>query len=332
MLTASATTTPRPGNPNLARAPRCGARTRCGCPCQAPAIRGKQRCRMHGGRSTGPRTAAGRARIRAARTIHGGYGAQDRAWNRLTLILLRRGQVLCDAHRYRDNLPEDLCIRLDMAPELLPPLAFPDSLSPAQDRAIRKVEAEALAPWKATIAQARGAAPRPSANVKAHAPAPGPARSQHTPVAMADADAPSTPAPEPALPDPALPDPALQVVVAGRTLSLGRRSPTPGPAMTRGTVHASPRLSPPGPMATTTVDTPDNPALPAAQPHAPAAAPTPAALPHAPRPTFRQHLQASTPHGSMTMLVDRFGWDTLIRVIPTLDLPLATLGSACRQC
>jgi len=31
------------------------------------------RCRMHGGRSTGPRTAAGRARISRARFRHGYY-------------------------------------------------------------------------------------------------------------------------------------------------------------------------------------------------------------------------------------------------------------------
>lgn len=36
----------RIGNP-----PRCGARNRQGAPCQAPAIRGKTRCRLHGGRS-----------------------------------------------------------------------------------------------------------------------------------------------------------------------------------------------------------------------------------------------------------------------------------------
>ena len=28
---------------------RCGARTRSGYPCQSPAVRGKRRCRMHGG-------------------------------------------------------------------------------------------------------------------------------------------------------------------------------------------------------------------------------------------------------------------------------------------
>lgn len=29
--------------------PRCGARTRAGTPCQSPAVKGKTRCRMHGG-------------------------------------------------------------------------------------------------------------------------------------------------------------------------------------------------------------------------------------------------------------------------------------------
>jgi hypothetical protein len=29
--------------------PRCGARTRSGTPCRSPAVKGKTRCRMHGG-------------------------------------------------------------------------------------------------------------------------------------------------------------------------------------------------------------------------------------------------------------------------------------------
>ena len=39
--------------------------------CQAPAIKGKTKCRFHGGKSTGPKTKAGRARIAAAHTVHG---------------------------------------------------------------------------------------------------------------------------------------------------------------------------------------------------------------------------------------------------------------------
>ena len=37
----------------LKRAPRCGARTRAGTACQRPAIRGRKRCRLHGGLSPG---------------------------------------------------------------------------------------------------------------------------------------------------------------------------------------------------------------------------------------------------------------------------------------
>jgi hypothetical protein len=39
--------------------------------CRAPAIKGKAVCRFHGGRSTGAKTAEGRARIAAAHTVHG---------------------------------------------------------------------------------------------------------------------------------------------------------------------------------------------------------------------------------------------------------------------
>jgi hypothetical protein len=35
--------------PPLRDAPRCGARTRTGSPCQRPASHGKSRCRLHGG-------------------------------------------------------------------------------------------------------------------------------------------------------------------------------------------------------------------------------------------------------------------------------------------
>ena len=40
--------------------PTCGARTRRGHPCQCKPARGR-RCRLHGGASTGPTTAAGKA-------------------------------------------------------------------------------------------------------------------------------------------------------------------------------------------------------------------------------------------------------------------------------
>ncbi|WP_425128227.1 HGGxSTG domain-containing protein [Qipengyuania flava] len=37
----------------LANAPRCGAKTRSGSPCRSPAVKGRRRCRMHGGTNRG---------------------------------------------------------------------------------------------------------------------------------------------------------------------------------------------------------------------------------------------------------------------------------------
>jgi len=53
---------PRKRTPKAER-PDCGACTRKGTPCRAKAVEGKKRCRMHGGLSTGTKTAEGRARI-----------------------------------------------------------------------------------------------------------------------------------------------------------------------------------------------------------------------------------------------------------------------------
>ncbi|MEQ1754699.1 MAG: HGGxSTG domain-containing protein [Micropepsaceae bacterium] len=53
-------------------APRCGARCRRngGAPCRGPAIKGKTRCRMHGGRSSGP-SVEGCQKLAAMRWMHG---------------------------------------------------------------------------------------------------------------------------------------------------------------------------------------------------------------------------------------------------------------------
>lgn len=63
----------RPGD--FLSVPRCGARTRCGGTCRQPAMT-NGRCRVHGGLSTGPRTAQGRtlmaegrAAVRRLRTL-----------------------------------------------------------------------------------------------------------------------------------------------------------------------------------------------------------------------------------------------------------------------
>ncbi len=61
------------GNPN--NAPRCGAKTRKGTTCRAPAM-ANGRCRMHGGKSTGPRTPEGLERSRKANFKYGFYSAE----------------------------------------------------------------------------------------------------------------------------------------------------------------------------------------------------------------------------------------------------------------
>ena len=67
------------GNPpgDFTKAPRCGAKTRSGTPCQAPAMK-NGRCRLHGGKSTGPRTPEGLERSRKARWKHGLYSVEVR--------------------------------------------------------------------------------------------------------------------------------------------------------------------------------------------------------------------------------------------------------------
>ena len=70
---------------------RCCARTRRGTACQKPQLRGKQRCRFHGGLSTGPRTVDGRARIAAAHWKHGRrpkefVQARAKIWAELRII------------------------------------------------------------------------------------------------------------------------------------------------------------------------------------------------------------------------------------------------------
>lgn len=45
---------------------KCGARTRRGTACQALSVLGKERCKNHGGFSTGPKTTAGKRAISAA--------------------------------------------------------------------------------------------------------------------------------------------------------------------------------------------------------------------------------------------------------------------------
>jgi len=52
---------------------RCGAQTRRGSECQRPAYKYNGRCGLHGGRSTGAKTAEGLKRISEANLKHGRY-------------------------------------------------------------------------------------------------------------------------------------------------------------------------------------------------------------------------------------------------------------------
>ena len=58
---------------------RCLAKTRRGTPCQKPAITGKGRCQLHGGRSTGPKTPEGLKRLAVLNTVHGQRTKERRA-------------------------------------------------------------------------------------------------------------------------------------------------------------------------------------------------------------------------------------------------------------
>ena len=78
-----------PGDPSSA--PRCGAKTRKGVSCRAPAM-ANGRCRMHGGKSTGPRTPEGLQRSRKANWKHGYYSAELIALRRYISRLLRESQ------------------------------------------------------------------------------------------------------------------------------------------------------------------------------------------------------------------------------------------------
>jgi len=79
----------RPGD--LSKVKRCGAKTRRGTSCQCPAMK-NGRCRLHGGLSTGPKTAAGIEAIRRAHIKHGYYSRAavlERRQGRLELRALR---------------------------------------------------------------------------------------------------------------------------------------------------------------------------------------------------------------------------------------------------
>ncbi|MBO6768972.1 MAG: hypothetical protein JJ901_11825 [Erythrobacter sp.] len=75
----------------MKHSPRCGAKTRKGTPCQAPAVRGKNRCRMHGGAK---RSGAPKGNKNALK--HGQYTAEAKEFRRHVHRLLKDGKEMID--------------------------------------------------------------------------------------------------------------------------------------------------------------------------------------------------------------------------------------------
>lgn len=69
---------------------RCGAKTRSGTPCAAPAVSGKARCRMHGGTGSG----APRGNHNALK--HGLYTAEERALKQHISQLVRDSRKIIE--------------------------------------------------------------------------------------------------------------------------------------------------------------------------------------------------------------------------------------------
>ena len=64
--------------------PRCGAKTRSGEPCKAPAANGKRRCRMHGGAKGSDAPQGNQNALK-----HGLYTTETRDWKRAVKCLVR---------------------------------------------------------------------------------------------------------------------------------------------------------------------------------------------------------------------------------------------------
>lgn len=73
---------------------QCGAKTRQGGSCQQPSMP-NGRCRLHGGKSTGPRTPEGLERSRKANWKHGFYSAKAKAerWETATWMKQAREAI-----------------------------------------------------------------------------------------------------------------------------------------------------------------------------------------------------------------------------------------------
>lgn len=78
---------------------QCSAKSkRTGLQCCAPAIKGRTKCRSHGGKSSGPKTLIGRMRCSEAKTVHGRESRKVRIERTLAMRQLRELEGL--AHEF----------------------------------------------------------------------------------------------------------------------------------------------------------------------------------------------------------------------------------------
>ncbi len=78
----------RKGLDAAATVARCGAKTRAGRPCRAPVVRGKGRCRMHGGAPGSGAPLGNKNRL-----VHGRYTREAIAERRFVRELLREARA-----------------------------------------------------------------------------------------------------------------------------------------------------------------------------------------------------------------------------------------------
>jgi len=126
------------GSQPKADRPLCGARTRQGTACRAKAVDGRARCRMHGGGSTGAKTAEGRARIcesnrrRAEARRQANVTKSDKIWQSFS-----RGRQAGKSEnfgKYRNVLTRDCAsfCRKSRQPELITPCVHRTPMSSAE--------------------------------------------------------------------------------------------------------------------------------------------------------------------------------------------------------
>ena len=120
--------------------------------CAAPALKGKRVCKTHGGRSTGPKTEAGRQRCAAAKTIHGRETHEARIERSLAsarlAVLEAVGHMLgfMNGTRTRGIKPHKMGQVLPELQEAVRRLRFKDPISKLSEIEIKKFGQRQIAP------------------------------------------------------------------------------------------------------------------------------------------------------------------------------------------